>query len=117
MKYYLDEDLSPKIAEILRKHRIDAVSAHEVGMLQAADIEQIERASSEGRCLVTRNRNDFIRLTVQLFNEHRPHNGVLIIPHTFPGDKFSVIAKAIIKYNSKHPEDSLEAYTIDFLET
>ncbi len=117
MKYYLDEDLSPKIAEILRKHRIDAVSAHEVGMLQAADMEQMERASSEGRCLVTRNRNDFIRLTVQFFNEHRPHTGALIIPHTLPGDKFSVIAKAIIKYHSKHPEDTLEAYTIDFLES
>ena len=117
MKYYLDEDLSPKIAEILRKHHIDAISAHEIGMLQATDLEQMERASSEGRCLVTRNRNDFIRLTVQFFNEHRPHNGVLIMPHTLPGDKFSALAKAIIKYHSKHPEDTLETYTIDFLET
>lgn len=117
MKYYLDEDLSPKIAEILRKHHVDAISAHEIGMLQATDLEQLERASSEGRCLVTRNRNDFIRLTVQFFNEHRLHCGVLIIPHTLPGDKFSAIAKAIMKYHSKHSEDTLEAYTIDFLET
>jgi predicted nuclease of predicted toxin-antitoxin system len=47
LKYYLDEDLSPKIAEILRKHLVDAISAHEVGMLQASDIKQIERASSD----------------------------------------------------------------------
>jgi predicted nuclease of predicted toxin-antitoxin system len=117
LKYYLDEDLSPKIAKILRKHLVDAISAHEIGMLQAPDLEQLERASSEGRCLVTRNRKDFIRLTVQFFNEHRPHFGVLIIPHTLPGDKFSAIAKAIMKYHSKHSEDTLEAYTIDFLET
>ena len=114
MKYYLDEDLSPKIAEILRNHRIDAISAHEVGMLQATDMEQLERASSEGRCLVTRNRNDFIRLTVQFFNEHRPHGGVLIIPHTLPGDKFPLIAKAIVKYDLKHSED-IKSYGIDFL--
>ena len=115
MKYYLDEDLSPKIAEILRKHHIDAVSAYEAGMVQASDKEQLERASSENRCLITRNRNDFIQLTVQFFNEHRSHSGVLIIPHTFPGDKFSVVARAIIKHNAKQHKGQLESYTIGFL--
>lgn len=116
MKYYLDEDLSPRIAEILRKHHIDAISAYEVGMVQKSDREQLEHASSEKRCLITRNRNDFIQLTVQFFNEHRPHYGVLIIPHTFPADKFSVIANAIIKYHSKYSMGALESYIIDFLE-
>jgi predicted nuclease of predicted toxin-antitoxin system len=115
LKYYLDEDLSPKIAEILRKHHIDAVSAHEIGMLQVSDTEQLGRAASEGRCFITRNRNDFIRLTVRFFNEHRPHYGILIIPHTLPGDKFALIAKSIIKYNSRH-HDMMKPYTIDFAE-
>ena len=117
MKYYLDEDLSPKIAEILRKNHMDAVSAHEVGMLQASDIEQLDRASSDGRCIVTRNRNDFIRLTVQFFNEHRLHAGVLIVPHTLPGDNFLRIAKAIIKYHLKYSKGKMESYAIDFLES
>lgn len=117
MKYYLDEDLSPKIAEILRKHHIDAVSAHEVGMIEVDDREQLERAASEKRCFITRNRNGYIRLTVQFFNEHRPHAGVLIIPHTLPGDKFSLIARAIIKHHSKHSRSKLEPYAIDFLES
>lgn len=116
MKYYLDEDISPKIAEILRKHRIDAISAHDAEMLQVTDKEQLERAASEGRCLVTRNRNDFIRLTVQFFNEHRPHSGVLIILHTLHGDKFTLIAKVIIKYHSKHSKGKAEPYAVDFLE-
>ncbi len=116
MKYYLDEDLSPKIAEILRKHSIDAVSVHEIGMAQAEDIEHLKLADSEKRCLVTRNRNDFIRLTVQFFHEHRSHGGVLIIPHTLPGDNFSRIAMAIMKYDSKHPYD-VKSYGIDFLKS
>lgn len=115
MKYYLDEDISPKVAKILRKHQVDVVSTHEVDMTQALDREQLEYAASEGRAIVTRNRDDFIRLTVQFFNELRPHRGVLIVPHTIPADKFSLIAEALKKYASKHPS-GMEPYTIDFLE-
>ncbi|MBI5193904.1 MAG: DUF5615 family PIN-like protein [Nitrospirae bacterium] len=114
MKYYLDEDLSPKIAEILRRGGMDAVSAHEVGMTQVSDLEQLKYASSEKRCVVTRNRNDFIKLTVQFFNENSPHSGVLIVPHSYPGDQFNVIANALKKYALEHKED-MEPYTADFL--
>lgn len=115
MKYYLDEDISPKIADILTGYQSDTKSSHEVGMNQSFDIEQLDPAASEGRCFVTLNRNDFIMLTVRFFNENRPHHGVLIIPHTIPGDKFSIIASALKKYAVKHPS-GMEPYTIDFLE-
>ena len=114
MKYYLDEDISYKVAEMLKEQGIDAISVHEVRMIQASDKGQLEFAASGGRALVTRNRDDFIRLTVQFFNDFRPHHGVLIIPHTIPGDDFSLIAKALKNYASKHPR-GMESYTIDFL--
>lgn len=115
MKYYLDEDLSPRIAEILRKHGVDAISAHEVGMAGASDREQLEWASSNGRCLVTRNRNDFILLTVHFFNDHRAHPGVLIVPHTIPADRFSLIARAVRKHGTRWAESGMRPYTVDFL--
>ncbi len=114
MKFYFDEDLSPKIAEILRKNEIDAISAHEMGMHEGSDRKQLEFAAKEKRCFVTRNRNDFIRLTIQFFNDRRPHWGVLIIPHTIPGDQFVRIARLIKEYASHHPA-GLEPYVIDFL--
>jgi predicted nuclease of predicted toxin-antitoxin system len=114
VKYYLDEDLSPKVAEILRKDGIDAVSAHEVGMLQESDFTQLKYASSHKRCMVTKNRNDFIKLSVLFFNENRPHCGVLIVPASYPGDKFNHIAKALKKYASKHA-DGMPSYGVDFL--
>jgi predicted nuclease of predicted toxin-antitoxin system len=114
MKFYLDEDLSPKIAQILRKNGIDAWSAHEAGMCEVSDEKQLEFAAGEKRCLVTRNRDDFIRLTVHFFNQHRPHWGLLIVPHTIPGDQFSRIATLIKKFTSHRPK-GLEPYSIAFL--
>ena len=114
MKFYLDEDLSPKIAEILRKGGIDALSAHEAGMCEVPDRKQLEFAATEKRCLVTKNRDDFIRLTVRFFNDQRPHCGVLIIPYTLPGDQFSRIANLIKKFSSRH-QKGLVPYSIAFL--
>ncbi len=41
MKYYLDEDMSPTVAKILRKYQVDAVSTHDVNMIQSSDREQL----------------------------------------------------------------------------
>lgn len=114
MKFYLDEDLSPKIAEILRRNRIDALSAHEAGMREASDRRQLDFAAAEKRCLVTRNRDDFIRLTVQFFNDQRAHCGVLIVPYSLPGDQFSRIARLIKKFSSAY-QKVMAPYSIAFL--
>ena len=114
MKYYLDEDISPQISEILRKKGIDAVSAQDVGKVQCSDFDHLSYAAKEKRCMVTRNRNDFIKLTVQFFNDNRPHFGVLIIPYTYPGDRFALIASEIKKYTIKH-KDGIPSYSIDFI--
>ena len=114
MKYYLDEDQSPKIAKILRKNGVDALSCHEVEMVGASDLEQLEFAAREKRCLVTRNRDDFIKLTLQFFHDHRPHYGMLILPYTISGDQFARIARLLKAFASRHPS-GLESYSIDFL--
>jgi predicted nuclease of predicted toxin-antitoxin system len=114
MKYYLDEDLSPRIAEILRKSGIDAQSVHEAGMIEASDREQLELAAQQGRYLVSRNRDDFIRLTVQFFNDLRPHQGVLIVPYSIPADQFARIARLLKTFATQHPS-GLEPYAVAFL--
>jgi predicted nuclease of predicted toxin-antitoxin system len=114
MRFYLDEDLSPKIAEILRKGGIDALSAHEVGMCESSDQRQLDFAATKKRYLVTRNKDDFIRLTVRFFNDQRPHCGVLIVPYTLPGDQFSRIAGLIKKFSSRQ-QKGLAPYSAAFL--
>ncbi len=122
MKYYLDEDISPTVAELLRKDGIDAVGTHEVGRVQSSDKDQLSYAASQGRVLATRNqgrvlatrnRNDFIRLTIMFFNDLLPHEGVVIVPYSFRGDDFVSMAEALKKYACEHSK-GMEPYTIDF---
>ena len=114
MKLYLDEDISPKVSVILRKKGVDAVSAHEADMLQASDAEQLSFAAAEGRVMVTRNRDDFITLTVQFFDDLKPHNGLIIVHHSLFGSDFSKLATLLMKFSKDYPR-GLEPYTIEFL--
>lgn len=114
MKFYLDEDISPKVTQILRKEDIDAVSAHEAGMIGAPDEDQLTIAAAEGRVLVTRNRDDFIILTVRFFEDFKPHCGLLIVPHTLSGADFHLLSSLISTFAKEHPK-GLTSYTIEFL--
>ena len=114
MRYYLDEDLSPRIAWLVREEGVDATSSHDQGNNTLDDARQLAYAAAEGRCFVTRNRDDFIRLTVQCFEHGAPHAGVLIVPRSMPSDRFSLIAQALLRYAESRPQ-GMNPYTIDFL--
>ena len=114
MRFYLDEDLSPRVAEITRGVGLDAVSVHERGQHGFPDDDLLRLAAFEGRCLVTRNRDDFVRLTVQFFENEWPHAGLLIVSHSLRNDDFAALAHALLAYSQRHPGD-MEDYTIDFL--
>ncbi|MCL4247096.1 MAG: DUF5615 family PIN-like protein [Anaerolineae bacterium] len=61
IKLYIDENLSPKIAEQLRIRGIDAVSVHDLGLLGDSDQIHLERAIAEERALVTTDM-DFLQM-------------------------------------------------------
>ena len=114
MRFYLDEDISPELARRLRETGVDVTCSQECQRNGCNDEGQLEFAAQEGRCLVTRNRNDFIRWTLTFFHSQRAHAGVLIIPHTIPNDQFPRLVAALKAYAEHHPE-GVSPYTTDFL--
>ncbi|HXV85334.1 MAG TPA: DUF5615 family PIN-like protein [Gemmatimonadales bacterium] len=79
---YLDADLSPSVADIARGLGPDCVSAHQVDMAGVPDRDQLLHAGRARRVMVTRNRDDFLRLTLEFYHERLPHAGLLIVPGT-----------------------------------
>ncbi len=114
MKFYFDEDIRPKVAEILRKRAIDAVSAHEIGKAGATDAEQFAEAVSRGAAIVTRNRDDFIALTVRAFEDLSPHHGVVVLSYGIRGSDDGHMATMLERLAKKHP-GGLGAYTVEFV--
>ena len=104
MTFYLDENLSPRVAEILRARGLDAVSAHEVGNTQLDDGTQLHYATSERRAIVTCDLADFTELAGAFIAANIEHAGIVLVPSTFGTDEFSAIADALERVAYEHPK-------------
>lgn len=114
MKFYLDEDLSDRVAAIARARGLDVISSHECGRDGLPDNEQLRLAAEDRRCMVTRNRDDFVQLTVQFFEQQLPHAGVLIVPRSLPNADAARIADALGAFAESHA-DAVMDYAWTFL--
>lgn len=114
MKFYLDEDLSPKIAEALRAKDINAISAHEVKNNQLSDPEQLAYAAREGRCLVTRNALHFLVLARDAIQRQKPHAGILLCSPRYTGAEIRTLVDRLSRVAKRYPK-GLGPYDILYL--
>ncbi len=72
LKLYIDENLSPAIAEQLRGRGVDAISVRDMGLLGDTDVNHLRRAVALGRTLVTSDADFF-----SLLGEVSEHTGII----------------------------------------
>ncbi len=77
---YTDEDMSALVATLLRSRGLDVTTVPEQATLGKTDNEQLEFATSVGRCILTHNRVDFERLHLQYLEADKQHFGIIIVP-------------------------------------
>ena len=78
MKIVLDENLSTKIAELLRAEGVDIIQLRERRMLGATDHAVLDRAFEQGRVMVTANVADCEKLAAarDVHSRHRDAGSV-----------------------------------------
>ena len=64
IRFHLDEDVDPAVAEGLRRRGIDVTTTQEAGLLGATDPIQLAYALAEGRVLFTHD-DDHLALNAQ----------------------------------------------------
>nr|MBI3614143.1 DUF5615 family PIN-like protein [Nitrospirota bacterium] len=78
MNFYLDEDIKPLLADMLRTRGIDCLAAREAANLSKSDLEQLTFATQTNRTIITCNIVDYLRLAVTWAAEGRAHAGIIV---------------------------------------
>lgn len=83
MRLLLDEQLSPVVAQQLRKRGHDVVGVAEVGMAGSEDDAVLRYAMDNKRTLVTSDIRDFRALHARSLTLGTAHYGIVLVPHRY----------------------------------
>jgi predicted nuclease of predicted toxin-antitoxin system len=75
---YTDEDITDRLAALLRERGFEAASALNLGTMGLSDEEQLAFATERGWSLLTYNRDDFLALARRWQEAGREHAGIVI---------------------------------------
>ena len=95
-RLYLDEDVVPELARMLRDHGFDAISVHEIGALGLSDADHLERATAEGRMVLTYNFHDFLRIHAEWLLDSRSHSGIVISYRQYSRHELGVLFRTVV---------------------
>lgn len=106
MKALLDEQLSPQIAELLRRAGHDVAAVIERDDLQGrSDRAVFEAAALEGRAVITNNVKDFRPLAAEWLAQGKVHAGLILLPSSRSRTRSAVaeLAEAVRAVLDAHP--------------
>jgi predicted nuclease of predicted toxin-antitoxin system len=120
MRFLLDEDIHPRVAEAAWELQLDVVSVHELRRRGRSDHDQLAFAAEQDRVLITRNRGDYLHWTREFYHAGLPHRGVLLVERGLPNDQPAMIARALRRWAQAHSygganDVAFGAYHVDFL--
>ena len=98
---YLDADVHPIVARVLRDRGFAAVSANEAGQRRATDREQLDFAVAERRALVTFNIRDFVREARGYAEEGRNHFGIVVSDQLEVGELVRRLTRILGAYSGR----------------
>jgi predicted nuclease of predicted toxin-antitoxin system len=97
-KIYLDEDIDPKIAELLQNLGYDVLSTQEAKMSGSKDEEQLEFATSQRSVLFTFNIRHFAKLHNEYIKKGEEHYGILVAEQIKLQNRKSELLRRIKKF-------------------
>lgn len=107
MKALLDENLSPRIAEMLRERGHDVVAVLERDDLAGqGDRRIVEAAAQEQRAVITNDVKDYRPLAAERLARGQTHGGLILLPAARSRTRAAVaaIVEAVAAIMSQNPD-------------
>lgn len=108
IKLYLDENVHPELAVILRKYGYDAIATQETDNCGKSDIEQMDFAASQQRVIVTFNIKDFVPLNNTFYSEDHYHSGIIVSSQINLKTMLKRLLKLLNNKSKQDMENSIE---------
>ena len=102
-KLYLDEDVDPLLARVLRDRNMDCLSTHEAHNRGLSDNDQLAFATALDRTILTFNVKDFVKLAKEYATSGKHHSGI-IVSNNIP---FRELLRCTLFLLTKHPGENL----------
>lgn len=103
----------PVIARAARARGIDILSSHECSRNGLSDDAQLAWAADEGRCVITENYSDFMRLASEYQDRDAGHAGIVLVSRSMSHTVGPLVA-AVVRFDALYP-DGLPPHTILWL--
>jgi len=81
IKLYLDEDVDPLLAKVLRERGYDVLTVQEAGKKTLSDRKQLEFAINQGRTFFTHNIKHFVKLSQEYSKSGKNYSGIIVSDH------------------------------------
>lgn len=97
---YLDEDVHASLSLIMRKRGFNVIHAQEIDRKGKKDIEQLEYAIQNGRCIYSYNVKDFVLLHNHFVQNNKTHCGIIVSKQLTVGESLNRLL-SLFQYHTK----------------
>jgi hypothetical protein len=109
IRLYLDEDtISRALMNALRARGVDILSAHDAGMVSAADSDHLMLATELSRTIFTFNTRHFARLHGEFIRAGHDHAGIIVSDQMQVGEIVRRLARLIHSLSAQDMGNRIE---------
>ncbi len=105
VKLYLDEDVRPLLAQVLRGRGYDVISCLEMNLVGLSDKRQLLQATNMKRAVLTHNIRDFVKLHKKYYQSHY---GIILSEQV----QFKTLLRRILRFLSQFSSEKIKGQMV-----